>query len=550
MNCKYDEYFIQKYNDSNLSVEEKLKFEKHLTSCQQCKKITLLDRAFISYVKQDESVENYTVNIMSQVDHSKYPQAKYKLLALLNKSMQYVKIAVPILVVSLFIFIVSSNSIIKETFMDSAINILNKGDRLNNEFQIDNNAMTALNESEHTSTQAIDQTTLNENYNTTTPTINEINIEKTYTNSTNLKGKPLVEKLNSDGPGVSPWLISYADNDKIFFRNYASLVGYKDGDIYLAADLISLRADHIQGSVVSEFKFNKLGNYVVIGNSSCEEDFANDFKSNVHIMNTQTGDYFIIDEANYANISDCWSLNGNYYAFVDKSNFSNPRLFDASKEKFYEISNLGVQIEKIFVTDEGIISFYADKKIYYLNEKTYEIDKKVVVDFEPLFIDGKNYTAFSFEDNGLKKYDFKNNNAHITEIFSTKNDYFLYKDYRFLIFRDFDSLKIFDFKEEVLNTFPTNDQHAYYSISPNGKTVLDTNSNTIYTFEGDNDLLEISKLDYSSNWISDSKIVFISILNQEEATSLLDIKAGEFEIITYDVISKEQNIIYNSLTSP
>ncbi|MFZ5988565.1 MAG: Ig-like domain-containing protein [Bacillota bacterium] len=532
MKCKYDEYFIQKYNDNSLSIEERSEFEKHLNFCEPCQSIVSYDKAFLSFIKENKSVGEVPVDsILSQIDLNKYKDSKeeYKIRSFISRFRPSIKTTVPVLAASILVMVMLLNPAITSTLMDGAKNIINKSDRIQEEG------------------------------------IKEIYIHEVDNRTVDLKDRLLVEKLNKDGIGVSPWIPSYADNEKVFFRNYSSLVGYKNGHIYQVADLIAMQADHVQGSVVSQFKFNSNGSYLAVGNLNGEVGPDDAYKSPIYILNTDTGKYYIVGEGNYATIADSWSFDGDYYVFADKNELSNIRLFDTSKKKLYEIKNPGISIEKIFVTNGGVISFYSKGKIYFLDEKTYEIERKEEVDFDPLYLDAKGKTAIALQNGNLKNYDYTKNRVNIIqasnkekdEIFIENSDNIFVSDYRFLVLKYSNNIGVYDLENDKLCSFspvklPSDGYFSSFRVSPSGERVFFDGGGDIFFFGKDGEgVIDSPDMDsYTSAWMNDSKIVSIYLLPQAGLEPTVgNIKAGEFEIISYDVVTRQKSVVYSSVSS-
>ncbi|OPZ89306.1 MAG: hypothetical protein BWY74_02781 [Firmicutes bacterium ADurb.Bin419] len=522
MKCKYDEFFIQKYNDGDLSIEEKSEFEKHLSYCTECSNGISDDKALLSYLAEDKVTGGVPVtSIVSRIDLDRYKvnSREYKIKHFISRLKPSLKIAVPVVAFSLIFIVIASNPPLSKYLVDGAANLLNKGERVKSQF------------------------------------VKEVGIEEVDNKTVELRDDNLVQKLNEYGMGVSPWEVSYADKDKVFFRNYASLVGYKDGHIYRVADLKALKADHVQGSVVSEFKFNPRGSHVAIGNFNAEDEY----KSSIYMLNTDTGKYFIVGDGNYANITDNWSFDGRYYVFADKNPISGIRLFDTHTDKLYEIKNPGVSIEKIFVNEEGVISFYTSGDVYFLSAKTYDVEKKSSIDFEPLFLEGKSKTAIAYKAGNIEKHYLERDKIEVNgfglpeqnSVGTDENNIYIDNN-RFVVFKVSDDVGIYDLKENSITSLsssrlPKDGSVSSLRVSPEGEWVLFNDwSNINYFGKNDEGVLEGNYV--YPLWMSDSKIVFINLYSwQGLETTVGDIMAGEFEIVTYDVISKEKSVIFNSV---
>jgi hypothetical protein len=523
MKCKYDEYFVQKYNDGELSIEERSEFEKHLGSCGNCSKLASSDIALLRYLKEDNVIEDIPVNsIVSQIDLNKYKSSsmKRKILSSVNRLRPSLKVAVPALALCFIVTIIASNPMLSDLVINKAASLFDKQERTRPQYA------------------------------------REMSIEEIDNNTAGLSDSLLVKKLNEDGLGVSPWEVAFADDNKVFFRNYASLVGYKNGHIYRVADLKSMNADHVQGSIISEFKFNPDGSYVAIGNSSREEGFRDEYKNNIYMLNTQTGSYFILTIGNYADICDNWSFNGRYYVFADKNEFSDISLFDSENKKLYAINNPGVSIEKIFVTDEGFVSFYSQGNLYFLDEKDYGVDKEVAIDFEPLFVDGKHRTAIAFTNSAIVKHNYKKGKVEaIGSEYKDTNineEDMLVKNNRFVVFRVADDVGIYDFKKDMLSTLsptklPSDGYIHSLIISPDGERAFFNEGATVFHFgKGTEGMVEFG---YAQPlWMNNSEIVYIELQPALDlSTSMNELNAGEFVIITYNVDTKQKNVVFKSV---
>lgn len=526
MKCKYDEYFIQKYNDASLSIEDKREFEKHLVNCEYCESIVSKDRTFLEFIKEDGNIGEVPIDsILSRIDLDRYKNSnrKYKFKSFVSRCIPSFKVAVPVLAVSIAIITIFLNPMLKKTLIEGALNWTDKNERF------------GLQGAREIITEEIDNKTVE------------------------LKDDLLVGKLNEYGIGVSPWMTSYADNDKVFFRNYASMVGFKNGHIYRVADLISMHADHVQGSVVSEFKFNSNGDYVTIGNYNGEEGYPDEYKSNIYMLNTDSGKYRIIGEGDYAKITDFWSFNGRYYVFVGKNEISDIRLFDSEKDKLYEIENPGTEIQKIFVTDEGYISFYSSGNIYFLSGNNYEVEKKIEADIEPQFLDGRNKTAIAIQDGLLRRYDYDKNRVETIssdiegkgDVLITDTDNMFFRDFRFLGFKYSNSIGIYDFKEDRLKSFspiklPSDGYISGFNVSTNGERVFfHEDFNICYFGKDGEDVLDSTNMSWT--WMSDSRTVSVKWpVPVGLETTIGNINAGEFEIVTYDAVSKQSDVIFIS----
>ena len=277
------------------------------------------------------------------------------------------------------------------------------------------------------------------------------------------------------------------------------------------------------------------------------------------MLNTDSGKYRIVGEGDYAQITDFWSFNGRYYVFAGKNGISDIRLFDSEKDKLYEIENPGTEIQKIFVTDEGYISFYSSGNIYFLNGNNYEVEKKIEADIEPQFLDGRNKTAIAIQDGLLKRYDYEKNRVETIssdiegkgDVLITDTDNMFFRDFRFLGFKYSDRIGIYDFKEDRLKSFspvklPSDGYISGFSVSTNGERVFfHEDFNICYFGKDGEDVLDSTNMSWT--WMSDSRTVSVKWpVPVGLETTIGNINAGEFEIVTYDVVSRQSDVIFKS----
>ncbi|WP_010244331.1 hypothetical protein [Acetivibrio cellulolyticus] len=521
MKCKYDGYYIQKYNDGLLCMEDKAEFENHLENCKICKDMIRKDKIFLDFAKEETEIKEIPIeSILSKINTNKYKQ-RHKLVHGFNMK-PLLKGFVPALGIVLIIAMMFFCNPFREAVKSAVGNILNKSDRVKIE-----------------------------------SSLSEIQIEQVDNKTSEITGQKLVEDLNKDGLGVAPWTISYGSREKIFFKSYAALVGYKNGSIYKVADLKNMNADHVQGSVVSDFRFNSNGNYVVIGNCLYEsEDYQLD--SNIYMLETDTGKYHIIEKGNFKNIIDNWSFNGRFYVYANKNANSNIKLFNATNKKFYEIENTAFNIEKIFVSDEGEVSFYSDGNIYFLKKDTYEIGVKINVDFNPLFINSKDNFSVALKDGVLKKYHFDKKGGTFEEASDDQSaqvgDNVYLEDFRFLVFNSPDKFRVYDTKEGILNQFDSKyyDENSWgFRLDSSGKNMIFSwkNGCAYMSTEDQGEINSDDFLSFRAYWIDESRIATIKMILPEGAdkNNITEQNAGEFEIVNYDVKTEEEQTIFKSV---
>ena len=103
MKCKYDNEFIQRYNNNDLGIDEISEFEEHLVKCSDCREAVEKDRVLLEYMEEGKevikSLENeYNADyskkqsIMNNIDIEKY---KRKSILLRIRELIQPKVAVP-----------------------------------------------------------------------------------------------------------------------------------------------------------------------------------------------------------------------------------------------------------------------------------------------------------------------------------------------------------------------------------------------------------------------------------------------------------------------
>ncbi len=132
--CKYNSDFIIKYRDSNISQDEKDKFELHILNCEVCMNLLALDNEFIDFLKDDNcsaSAKFSKIQVMSNIDLNKY-SGRGKVMVKLSKwKSTSIKIAAILFIVSAVGLSFKLISPIRESFKAVALSILDKQNRLN-----------------------------------------------------------------------------------------------------------------------------------------------------------------------------------------------------------------------------------------------------------------------------------------------------------------------------------------------------------------------------------------------------------------------------------
>lgn len=532
MKCNYDEYFIQKYNDGLLSEEDKTEFERHLDNCISCKSIVFRDQAFLEYIKENTDINDIPLaGIISNIDHNKYKKKwgwfGFGTISIIKKS-------IPVLGIVLMVVILMNFS------WGNRIGKLITG-MLERSEKIDKNRVS------------IEVPIEDPNKVIQKSGMTEIPLEKLDNKNLEIKDKKLVEELNENGVGVTPWKVIYGSSKSIFLRNYSTLVKFRDGHIYKAADLSDMGLDCVQGSTISKFKFNAQGTSVIMGNENHDDDV--DFKGKIYILDTDSGIYSVIDKGNLKNIAGNWSLNGQYYVFVNKNSKDNIRFYDTYTKKLYEIDTTINNIEEIFVSDKGRISFYSEGKVYFLDESTYSVEKVWDVDFVPLYINQEGGFIIALDNDRIKKYEYNEKGEFKIAVDIIKQGNVFIEDSRLIVHRSVNGVNGFDAVTGQLFSFKhSNNGHESFIIHPEGKIIVfEGNENEcFYVGKNSEGIISLSfEESCSANWKDESEILWVRMILPEEVdkNELFLQNGGEFEIVAYNTQTKNEEVVFRSVES-
>lgn len=132
--CNYSSDFIIKYRDSNISKDEKDKFELHILNCEVCRSLVALDKEFIDFLQNNNSAikKLNKIQVMSNIDLNKYNSRRKKfIIKLLKWKSTSTKIAAILLIVCATSLSLALISPLREGFKSIALNVLDKQSRLN-----------------------------------------------------------------------------------------------------------------------------------------------------------------------------------------------------------------------------------------------------------------------------------------------------------------------------------------------------------------------------------------------------------------------------------
>lgn len=175
--------------------------------------------------------------------------------------------------------------------------------------------------------------------------------------SNNKEIQEILNKIKKQPLGADSWKIGYSDGNKVVFYNYSALLAYAYNDgkpkYYGAVDLEKINAGYMQGAIYTDFNFSPKGDYVIISNSSNENDLQNN-KYSMYLYNFKNGELKVISYVNKFLIKDAWSSNSNFYVFGDK-NGKEIFIYDLLSSNSITIPFNKGSIKNIFVSDSGDI---------------------------------------------------------------------------------------------------------------------------------------------------------------------------------------------------
>lgn len=353
----------------------------------------------------------------------------------------------------------------------------------------------------------------------------------------------LLERLKEESPGVAGWLVGYADNDKVIFYNHAHMLAYniKNRHFVSAIDLLSIDANHIQGSVVTEFAFSPNGDHVIINNGMSENQPG--WTAKMYLGDVQTGAVREIALANSFRIVSSWSPNAQYFAFADRAG-TNVTVYDVLTGAKNVIGFGQGEIKRILVTNNGGLVIEASSIFLMAPDKGYKlIDLGITGNIlalqgsEILYFNGKNVLKCNPDSGqnsvlqnlpeGLMLRGVIKEQAVFTPASgSTSYVYNLIdnKVYHYgYSFTSFPGLTRWSFSPDSQYCVVPDGQ-GYRVIDGRGKEEkIQTNPNEGAAFDCD--------------WIDNN--TFVAVIIKAGA-----FKAGNFEIVAYDLKAKQRKILY------
>lgn len=353
----------------------------------------------------------------------------------------------------------------------------------------------------------------------------------------------LLEGLKGESAGVAGWLVGFSNSDKVVFYNHAHMLAYSITDRRFLSDidLLSLDANHIQGSVVTNFSFSPNGDYVIINNGLSEND--GNWKAKMYLADVRNGSVVEIASANYYRIFNSWSLNSQFYVFADRDG-TNVNVYDVIKGAKNIVKSGQDQVKRISVTGKGDIVIEANSFFLLVKDDDYrlkDLDIKgnilAVSGFDMVYYDGETvqkYSIDSGENTVLKNMPEGLVFRGVTRgqaIFTTK------KGSTSMVYNVVDnSVYKYDY---TYDSFPG---LLNWSFSPDSKhcVVLDGDSYRVIDEQGKEERVKVEKnrVNYRCDWVNDT--TFVDVIIREET----NVNAGNFEISIYDLKAKQRKILY------
>jgi hypothetical protein len=519
--CEYDSNFVKNYTDGGISLESKVKFEEHMKHCERCNRAAAGDRALLEFlsVKPEMSASSGTAaaRIMARVDPNRYRRNKvaFRFKALLAR---HIPSPGSVAAFALLIILIAGVSLNTWIFGYLKQAVPGTTDRRAVELPIDIGTEVPVDWIDHGWASVSDDA--------------------------------LVAELNGEGMGVAPWEVIYADPDRILFRSYASLVAYKDGHIYRAADLDSLFFDHIQGDVITEFKSGWKGRYVVMGNINHAKDLDPDFENDICMFDTDTGRYFILGRENYGYVADAWSPQGKFYAYGEKGAKS-IKVFDAEQGRLYEKPVSDEQIDKVFVSDKGKVAVYTSQgNVVYLDVKAGNRSERVSTDSKLLYVDADTKSVYILVKGTLYERkigtEWTVNNEIFTGIGEAMNINLV--DNRYLAARiALDQVGVYDVDTQERRFFQVKHAETGYPmalrINP-GATFIFFGEVKSYVTDGTQERsVPIPDLmSFNTRWLDENRLVYI-----DSPMYITRGRAGEFAITAWDIRKAKKEILFSTI---
>lgn len=140
--------------------------------------------------------------------------------------------------------------------------------------------------------------------------------------SNNKAVQNILNKINNEPLGSSPWFFGYVDNKKVIFYNHSALLAYSYNNgnptYYTGIDLEEIDGGYIQGAIHTDLNFSPNGDYVVINNGALDANLQNN-RYSMYFFNLSNGESKLISNENKDLLIDTWSSTSSFYAFGDRN---------------------------------------------------------------------------------------------------------------------------------------------------------------------------------------------------------------------------------------
>lgn len=338
-----------------------------------------------------------------------------------------------------------------------------------------------------------------------------------------------IKDLKSDK--MWPFEIGYSEKDKIIAYNDSYLLAIKGKKIYSTLNLKKIDANHINGPIITTFKFSPDGNYVIINNGDSQNSSKSIF--NLYFFDVKKNKLNILSKTNKFNIIDCWSNLSKYYAYYEKSG-ETVHIYDVTAEKLKKINIGKLNVQKLYISDKGNLLINADKNYIFKKNKDYARED---IKISGAIIDYNNNDIYYYDEENI----YKNNSGKITKLVEMEKKYKLKEaNHRYSVFSDGDSTVVYDYKKIFHFGFgyveSFKDGRSFFSPDIKKCLISKIQYPMVISYTGQvkeyKDKKELGGI-YRYPWINSNTIVIIR--NHEEKVLIIkfNVKNGNEEIISF-----------------
>lgn len=348
----------------------------------------------------------------------------------------------------------------------------------------------------------------------------------------------ILNKIKNQSVGVAPWQIGYADDDRIIYYNYSALLAYnfdaKGGYYYGGIDLEKINCGHVQGSVVTNFKFSPDAKYVVINNGASELDIR-DKKYEMYLYDFSNRNLKVISKENKFMLQDAWSKSSRFYAFGDLDG-SRLFIYDTLKGTSRTLPFKKGTVEDIFVSDDGDIlvmskaynSLTSDYNVYVLKNRTgYKLEQ---INIPGTVLEFNKGSILYFKDGTVFQYTEENTR----EIRSIGTDYNIMRlTESYVIFSNSKQTVVYDYDKNFCkyNLPFNNDYNIEFSPDLQKCLVLDYNNPRILLSNNTAEIELKLTIDFAGEykWLNNNSLVRVGQKN--DSIMLKDLGMYKLDII-------------------